>query len=183
MNKTWHRIQSFFLYAILVFYIILLLDILLFKYVSPLELFNSNREVFRSLNMVPFQTIMGYLSGSASVGQTVVIDNVLGNIVIFMPLGVYLQLFKKDKRILISMIWVFIASLGTEVLQYVFSIGASDIDDIILNCLGGILGILLYRLLRKIAKTDARMRSMVTIMSMIVGIPLFFISILLVVLN
>ena len=35
-------------------------------------------------------------------------------------------------------------SIAIEVLQYVFKRGASDIDDLILNTAGGLIGILIY---------------------------------------
>lgn len=42
--------------------------------------------------------------------------------------------------------------MAVEILQYVFKVGATDIDDIILNGLGGFLGIMIYKILHKIFK-------------------------------
>ena len=41
-----------------------------------------------------------------------------------------------------------------EIIQGVFAIGASDIDDVILNCVGGIMGILTFRLLSVILRDE-----------------------------
>ena len=43
---------------------------------------------------------------------------------------------------------IILSSLFLEVIQYIFSIGVSDINDVILNLLGGILGIVIYKSLR-----------------------------------
>lgn len=173
------KIQSFFLYTVLIFYVVLFLSIIIFKYVSPLELLSENRPVYRSVNILPFQTIKSYLLGTFDVSRTVVLYNIFGNIGLFIPLGVYLQLFKKNKRILISIFIIFIISLSVEIIQFIFGIGATDIDDILLNCLGGIIGILCYKLLTTFIKDNNKIRTIITIFSSIVGIPLLCLTILL----
>lgn len=144
MKKN-ERIKSFLLYAGFLLYVLLLSYLLFFKHVSPLELFNTNRYVFRKINLIPFNTIFGYLSGILNVSQTVIITNVFGNIAIFVPLGIYLKKFRKNERISKSILLVFLISLFTEIIQYIFGLGASDIDDVILNCFGGLIGILIYK--------------------------------------
>ncbi len=172
MNKNNKIIQSVLLYAVLAFYIILFLSIVVFKYVSPLELFNGNRIIFRGMNLLPFRTIKGYLTGTFYVSQSVVLKNVLGNIVLFVPLGIYLQLFKKDKKILPSIFWVFGISTSVEIIQFVLAIGSADVDDILLNCTGGIIGILFYKILNAMIKNDDRIRTAITILSLIICISL-----------
>ncbi len=179
MSKNNRIIQSAFLYTILVFYIILSLSIIIFKYVSPLELLNEGRPIFRSINILPFRTIKGYLTGTFYVSRSVVLKNILGNIGLFIPLGIYLQLLKKDKRIFVSIFFVIIISLSVEIIQFVLAIGAADIDDILLNCAGGIIGILFYRLLSILIKNDDKIRTAVTILSSVIGIPLILMTVIL----
>jgi len=162
-----------------IFYVILFLSIIVFKYVSPLELLSNNRPDYRSTNLVPFRTIRSYLTGNADISRTVILNNVLGNIGLFIPLGIYLQLFKRNKRIPASFLTILIISLSVEIIQFIFAIGAADVDDILLNCMGGIIGILCYRLLTVFMKDDNKIRTAVTICSSIVGIPLLFLTILL----
>jgi glycopeptide antibiotics resistance protein len=109
--------------------------------------------------------------------------NVFGNIVTFIPLGIYFTLFRKDKRLSANMLFVFLTSLSIEVIQFVFGLGASDIDDIILNCLGGLIGFLIYRVLALLLKSDEKVRTAVTLFSAIVGLPIFFITIMLFIIN
>lgn len=138
------RIKSFLLYAGFLLYVLFLCYLLLFKIVSPIELFSTNRYMLRNINLIPFHTIYGYLSGILNVSQSVIITNVLGNIAIFIPLGIYLKLLMRSKSIFMSICLVFSISLFIEIIQYTFGLGATDIDDIILNCLGGLIGISSY---------------------------------------
>lgn len=179
MRKYNRKIQSAFLYAVLIFYVILFLSIVVFKYVSPLELFSENRQVYRSINLLPFQSIKNYLMGTVDVSHTVGFNNIVGNIVLFIPLGIYLPLFKKNKKVFGCIISVFAISLSIEIIQYIFGIGATDIDDILLNCAGGIIGILIYKLLTVLIKDHGKIRTVVTVCSSIIGIPLFVITSLL----
>lgn len=136
-------------------YVFLFFYALFFKAVSPWELFDPTREYFRNFNLIPFHTIDNYLS-STQVSWIIVASNVIGNVVIFIPLAIYLQLIKKTRKLWISLLLVFLATVIVEALQFAFALGAFDIDDIILNCLGGIVGIVIYRLLRLMLKTDER---------------------------
>ncbi|MFC0216242.1 VanZ family protein, partial [Paenibacillus chartarius] len=91
--------------------------------------------------------------------------NVVGNIVIFIPIGTYLSLFKNDKRVLTNLLLIFILSSFIEIIQGLFGIGASDIDDILLNCLGGLVGIFGYKLLLRILREEKIVRTAITILS------------------
>jgi glycopeptide antibiotics resistance protein len=64
-------------------------------------------------------------------------------------------------------------SVAVEVLQGVFALGASDIDDVILNCLGGFIGILLVLLLRVILRNRDRVRTVVAVLS-VIAIPVLY---------
>ncbi len=73
--------------------------------------------------------------------------NLVGNILLFLPLGLLYPLIRKKR---VGFLEIFLISLGTTVLieslQYLFLTSRrADIDDIILNLLGGILGYGLYR--------------------------------------
>ena len=62
------------------------------------------------------------------------------------------------------------ASVAVEIVQGVFALGASDIDDVILNCLGGFVGILLVLLARVVLKDSGRVRAVVAAAS-VVALP------------
>lgn len=161
MNKR-ERIKTVFLYGVFICYILLLIKILFLSRVSHLE--------HRSINLIPFYSIMEYISSRSANIKTFAFGNVVGNIVIFIPLGTYLLLFKNNKRVLTNLLFIFTVSLFVEVIQGLLSIGASDIDDIILNCLGGLIGILGYKFLLFILRDQKKVYTAVTIISAI-GLP------------
>ena len=166
--KKMKKFNSFMLFGVfLLLYAFLCSYALIFKYVSPLELFSSNREYIRSTNVIPFHTIYSYLSGTLNVSKIIVASNIFGNIILFVPLGIYLQLLKKNKIWINTMIVFFIA-LFVEMFQFIFGFGAADIDDVILNCLGGLIGILIYRGLCKFLKSEEKVRTVIVLLGLIV---------------
>ena len=98
------------------------------------------------VNLVPFTEIFRH-----SLSSKQFIYNVLGNIFVFIPFGYFAASYIKSKSIGQMFIVTFIASLTIELVQ--FRIGRSfDIDDIILNLIGGILGFLLFVGLKAVKK-------------------------------
>jgi len=167
-KKEW--IKSFLLYGVLAIYIYLLASILLFgyKFYTPIGIFTANRMNIRGINLIPFQDIH-ILSDY--------IHN-LGNIAVFIPLSIYLMILKKNKKIFINMIYVFLISLSVEIIQFIFSLGISDIDDILLNCLGGLIGVFVYKCLFQLTKSEEKVRSTIIIISSVIGFPIFTIFVL-----
>jgi glycopeptide antibiotics resistance protein len=161
MNKR-ERIRTAFLYGVFICYILLLIKILLLSRISHSE--------FRSINLIPFYSIKEYIFSNSATIKKFAFGNVVGNIVIFIPLGTYLSLFKSDKRVITNLLFIFILSLFIEIIQWLLGIGASDIDDIILNCLGGLIGILGYKFLLFILRHEKKVHTAIAILSAI-GLP------------
>ena len=92
----------------------------------------------RGINNIPFKEIMRYEFGSK-----MFIYNVLGNILIFVPFGYFISRYVKPKKILPIIVDALITSVTVETVQ--LKIGRSfDIDDIILNIAGAIIGYFVY---------------------------------------
>lgn len=90
------------------------------------------------INNIPFKEIMRYEFGSK-----MFIYNVLGNILIFVPFGYFISRYVKPKKILPIIVDALITSVTVETVQ--IKIGRSfDIDDIILNIVGAIIGYFVY---------------------------------------
>lgn len=173
--KKQGRIGTVFLYIFFICYLLLLGYILFFSRTSLFGLFDRERAISRSVNLIPFGSINAYLAGSGTTGLSgIAFQNVIGNIVIFIPLGVYLPLFKKDKRSTVSILIIFAVSLCTEMIQWVFGIGATDVDDILLNVFGGLIGIVLFQIFRLVLREEKRVRLLVGILS-VAGMPLIYI--------
>jgi glycopeptide antibiotics resistance protein len=114
---------------------------------------------------------MEYTFGSSDKIRSFAFGNVVGNIVIFVPLGIYLPLLKKDKRLFANLLTIFMVSLVVEIIQGLLGIGVSDIDDIILNSLGGGIGVLGYHILYFIFRDEKKLLTIFTILSTIGGLP------------
>lgn len=65
---------------------------------------------------------------------------VLLNILFFVPLGLFIHLFRGKSSIILTVILAFLLSIAYEATQYIFVIGFPDITDIIDNTLGGFIG-------------------------------------------
>ena len=140
--------------GIFVLYIILLLYFLFFSE----NLGRTGRIEYR-YNFVPFKEIKRFLFNVKILGLKNVIINLGGNIVMFMPLGYFLpRIAKYKKGIVYTTFECFEFSFLVEIFQLYTKKGCCDVDDIILNTLGGFLGYIVYYicLLEKIKKCQER---------------------------
>jgi len=78
-------------------------------------------------------------------GHTNVLYNTLGNILLFIPFSFLLICKSKGKHVFRIILLGIFVSLSIECLQYIFLIGITDIDDLILNtiglCIGAAIGV------------------------------------------
>jgi glycopeptide antibiotics resistance protein len=104
-----------------------------------------------SINIIPLKTIKQFFTSSYN--WHIVLVNIIGNIVAFVPMGFLLPIvFSKLFDLRRVLIVVLMATFSIEALQYVTRVGTADIDDIILNGLGGLLGYFMLLLLKKVIK-------------------------------
>lgn len=82
-----------------------------------------------------------------NVGLTEFLRLFLGNIGWFIPYGFLMPMLLGKKSILKVAVLGFIFSFGIEILQFIFRKGVAELDDLILNTLGVIIGYVLYMLL------------------------------------
>lgn len=99
------------------------------------------------IELIPFQDIFGYLFNDRWFDFVYLF---FGNILWFVPFG--LVCCAKKQGIWKTLLWTFLLSLTIEVLQFVFSSGYSDVEDLILNTLGGGLGYLFFCLCYRFRK-------------------------------
>lgn len=156
------KIKKKRLWAIFIIYLIALMTLLFmpssFRYYntwqSQIPLF-SQENLQSNLNIVPFKTIFSYSErlGNHSINLSIVITNLLGNLVAFAPFGFFVPLLMKDKIKNIGMFFFMVIGivLIVEVLQFFLRVGSADIDDLILNTLGAIIvyGIMQMKIVKK----------------------------------
>jgi glycopeptide antibiotics resistance protein len=122
-------------------YLLLLMGIILFK----LPFYSGPSDGIRVINLIPFQ-------GSFDETGVLVLREIIDNVIIFVPLGIYICMIKSEWSFVKKLIPVVCLTFAFEILQFIFAMGRSDITDILGNTLGGIIGIGLYFLSSKILK-------------------------------
>lgn len=95
-------------------------------------------------NFILFDFINQYYNYGLS--QTLLI-NILGNIALFIPLSIILLNYFKSLTYSNIIFANFITSLSFELIQLATGWGVFDVDDIFLNTLGGIIGLVIYHLI------------------------------------
>ncbi len=101
------------------------------------------RHRLQTANFRPFESISHNIQSLS--GHDVI--NLYGNILIFVPYGIFLMLLsKKSKMSVVGVVFrSFALSLSLECSQVLFAIGSFDVDDLILNTFGGLLGFCVFK--------------------------------------
>lgn len=121
-----------------------------FYYAEDSSFFDIDTWIWNS-NVIPFKNIFGYIMGIDRYNLDIIIHNTIGNILIFVPLGIFLPiLFKKYKTFSRVFVSAMLFSTAIELLQFFLQIGQFDIDDIILNTMGSALGYSIIKMIMKI---------------------------------
>lgn len=95
-----------------------------------------------SNNFIPFKEILRY-----NITSRLFIKNVIGNMIMFLPFGFFTSYYLKTDKPYLPIILTLIASASIETVQ--MCIGrVFDVDDIILNLLGGVCGYFCYKILK-----------------------------------
>ncbi len=136
-------------------YIVIMLGLLYGKGITShefrLKLVNSLgywETVQRYMNLTPFKTIRPFLEWYPDYNlREKILNQTVGNILIFVPFGVYLPYFSKKKRscanfLFFSLFLIFCI----EISQVLSLFGSFDVDDIILNLIGCLIGFVCYQL-------------------------------------
>lgn len=135
-----------FIFAV---YILLLIKVIIFKY--PYEQLHAIALTWRkdvilegleTANFIPFKTIKMYIKYADKLNS---FENLAGNILAFVPFGILFPMLRKYNRGFPDVFAnALLLVLGIEVFQLFSAFGAFDVDDIILNCFGAVLGYFLY---------------------------------------
>lgn len=126
-------------------YIVLLVYFLFFA--ELLGRTDMNREYH--YNLVLFKEIKRFIIYRRQLGMTAVLMNLVGNMVIFMPFGFLLPAMRRRMRRFWKVTLLsFEMSLAVELLQLVTKVGSCDVDDMLLNTIGGMLGYAVYAALQ-----------------------------------
>jgi glycopeptide antibiotics resistance protein len=142
MNRKWYQasIIKFIVNALAIFYTATLIYIFFFA--------RRRWRIFpkRNFNLIPFRDKIYFLHTNQTALDSRNLEfykDLVGNVVIFIPLPFllfYITGIRSYRKILSIAILI---SLAVEIIQYIFNIGVADIDDVILNTTGAIIGSLI----------------------------------------
>lgn len=160
---------------LLILYLIVLVWIVLFKLSTNFSsLTLMHQQPSRSVNLIPF-------GASVIVNGKVHYQEIIYNILIFLPFGGLLGIVSKRTTFLQKILIICCSSIAIEVLQFIFSLGASDITDVINNTFGGGLGLFIYLGLKKQFSNEEKLDMVLTLTGWgIFGVLLLFILFMLV---
>lgn len=161
-----YRIMTLFLFILLIFYVMLLVSILFhngmrqgMQEFGAMDTINMRQYLQWNANFIPFKTVGTYVQSfiNGSMNKSIIIENILGNLLLFAPMGILLpsifQGLRKFKKFILSILILLIAVEGVQLFTFSRSF---DVDDILLNLSGALLfyGIwnlhITQRLLKKI---------------------------------
>ena len=107
----------------------------------------------RGLNLIPFRTILEEITGIPGLVPgdrlPIAVLNILGNLLLYVPVGFLLpRAYKKITCLKSVLIFGLVLSCAFEILQYLFG-GSADIDDVLLHLIGLAAGYGLRRLVKE----------------------------------
>ena len=141
MKKHRHRILG------AVFFVLYLVLLTYFLFFAEEMGRSPDARAEYSYNLTLFKEIRRFILYRDILGWRAVFLNIFGNVLAFMPFGFFLPVFSgRCKKFWRTAFYSFELSLLVELLQLVFRVGSFDVDDLLLNTLGGMAGYGLYRL-------------------------------------
>jgi len=104
--------------------------------------------VTEEYNLQLFREIKRFIKYREYIGLEGFVVNIFGNIFAFSPFGFFLPMLNKSyRRFYIISVLSILFSLIIETVQLLLKVGVFDVDDILMNSIGGILGYLAFRIL------------------------------------
>ncbi|MEJ0002117.1 MAG: VanZ family protein [bacterium] len=153
--------KRLFFSCIFIVYIAILIKVMVFKYVPAVHIgqllldFGGTNAGYPA-NFVPFKTIVPYLLGYE--GWIIAGTNLVGNIALLVPIGFLAPFIYRN------MVWKKSLALGVasglfiETMQAILHVGIFDIDDVILNALGVMIGYWAFVFLAKGKRWQSALR-------------------------
>ena len=144
VNNVTNRLTT----VLFIIYLIAICWILLFKLGVRFSYMGK-----RSVNLIPFSEPLILNS-----------ENIL-NVVIFVPLGLYAGILFESWTFGKKLFFFFLMSVIVEGLQFILAVGAFDITDIIMNTLGGVIGLIIFRAIGKAFSNRVKAQKFINIIA------------------
>ena len=160
------KILHFVTIGLFVTYLAVRVRIVLFNQAPLYNLLSVAGSSVRTISFIPFKSLYDMAISGTSIIR--IIENILGNIAIFIPFGLLLPIIKKgrSKKVIL---YGMAASMLLEIIQYVFALGSSDIDDLLFNTSGVMIGCFLYKTIRRKSHTDISSDISIIVLTTVLG--------------
>ena len=148
-KRTQYRILGkilFVLYIIFVFYFLLISEI--YGRTGEMQEYHYN--------LVLFREIKRFWNYRRQLGIFATATNLLGNVLIFLPFGFFMAMASKYRSFLSTLVYSFALSLTVEISQLFMKVGCFDVDDLLLNTIGGMLGFITVAVCNVIRRSYAK---------------------------
>ena len=100
-------------------------------------------------NLVPFEEIRRFIIYRNYVSAGAFLLNLFGNLLVFFPIGFLVPIWRLEKTGCIRIIiYAFLFSLCIETLQLITKVGVFDVDDLMMNTVGGLICWIIYCIIR-----------------------------------
>lgn len=134
--------------ALFVLYIICIVYFLIFS-----DMFGRGEYTERRYNLHPLQEIQRFITYGDQMSHMSVFLNLYGNIIAFIPFGMLLRWARnKNTTLLQAFLYSLVFTFTIETAQYITKLGVFDVDDIIMNTLGGVIGYGIYYVTAKLIR-------------------------------
>lgn len=145
-NKKLIKILFYIYIAFLILFVVLKFDGSFERIISlHNSIIENEKDGLRNINLIPFRSISPYLR---NITEPYAFKNIIVNILVFIPLGFFVS-NKNSKNVFKALIICLGVILSIECIQLILKIGFFDIDDIILNFIGSLIGIGINKILIK----------------------------------
>ncbi|OMF26267.1 hypothetical protein BK133_20685 [Paenibacillus sp. FSL H8-0548] len=103
-----------------------------------------------TLNIIPFKSTANYIMNFTQYNPDIIFNNLVGNMLLFVPFGLLLPLLAKKKITLSRFLCLsVVAAVLLEGVQLITRLGVADIDDVILYAIGSLIGFGCFHLMGK----------------------------------
>lgn len=145
-NKKLIKILFYIYIAFLIFFVVLKFDGSFERIISlHNSIIENEKDGLRNINLIPFRSISPYLR---NITEPYAFKNIIANILVFIPLGFFVS-NKNSKNVFKTLVICLSVILSIECIQLLFKIGFFDVDDIILNFIGSLIGMGINKILIK----------------------------------
>ena len=124
----------FILYIIFVFYFLLISEI--YGRTGEMQEYH--------FNLILFKEIRRFWNYREQLGMFAAVTNLLGNVLIFLPFGFFMPWASKHRSFFITSFYSLVFSFVVEVFQFFMKVGCFDVDDLLLNTIGGMIGYIVF---------------------------------------